>query len=108
MPDLTPSSGGCCACKQALCQALARDCSQRSDYDSLIADVLPCVMQINYTLKRLRVDETGAPSFRPAAGPARVEVLSAPRRGRHHGALEFPVMLSLGPSSAPSPPATAP
>ena len=52
-PDLMPSRG-LLRHKQALCQALARDYGQRSDYDSLIADVLPCVMQINYTLKRLK------------------------------------------------------
>jgi len=85
--------------KQALCQALARDYGQRSDYDSLIADVLPCVMQINYTLKRLK--GWMKPERRHSGlllAPARVEVHYQPL-----GVVgimvpwNFPVMLSLGP-----------
>lgn len=85
--------------KQALCQALARDYGLRSDYDSLIADVLPCVMQINYTLKRLK--GWMKPERRHSGlllAPARVEVHYQPL-----GVVgimvpwNFPVMLSLGP-----------
>ena len=85
--------------KQAMCQALARDYGQRSDYDSLIADVLPCVMQINYTLKRLK--GWMKPERRHSGlllAPARVEVHYQPL-----GVVgimvpwNFPVMLSLGP-----------
>ena len=85
--------------KQALCDALALDYGQRSDYDSLVADILPCVMQINYSLKRLKG------WMRPARrhpglllAPARVEVHYQPL-----GVVgimvpwNFPVMLSLGP-----------
>ncbi|MDX7898883.1 coniferyl aldehyde dehydrogenase [Aeromonas media] len=85
--------------KQPLCDALALDYGQRSDYDSLVADILPCVMQINYSLKRLKG------WMRPARrhpglllAPARVEVHYQPL-----GVIgimvpwNFPVMLSLGP-----------
>ncbi|MEG3025122.1 MAG: coniferyl aldehyde dehydrogenase [Aeromonas sp.] len=85
--------------KQGLCDALARDYGQRSDYDSLIADILPCVMQINYTHKRL--GRWMKPQRRHAGlllAPARVEVHYQPL-----GVVgimvpwNFPVMLSLGP-----------
>ena len=85
--------------KQGLCDALARDYGRRSDYDSLIADILPCVMQINYSQKRLR--RWMKPQRRHAGlllAPARVEVHYQPL-----GVVgimvpwNFPVMLSLGP-----------
>ncbi|WP_439842561.1 coniferyl aldehyde dehydrogenase [Aeromonas taiwanensis] len=96
---LTQLKGALLAHKQALCDALALDYGQRSGYDSLIADILPCVMQINYSLKRLKG------WMRPARrhpglllAPARVEVHYQPL-----GVVgimvpwNFPVMLSLGP-----------
>lgn len=85
--------------KQALCDALARDYGRRSDHDSLIADILPCVMQINYSLRRLK--GWMKPQRRHAGlllTPARVEVHYQPL-----GVVgimvpwNFPVMLSLGP-----------
>ncbi|QSE73091.1 coniferyl aldehyde dehydrogenase [Aeromonas media] len=91
--------GALLAHKQPLCDALVLDYGQRSDYDSLVADILPCVMQINYSLKRLKG------WMRPARrhpglllAPARVEVHYQPL-----GVIgimvpwNFPVMLSLGP-----------
>lgn len=91
--------GALLAHKQPLCDALALDYGQRSDYDSLVADILPCVMQINYSLKRLKG------WMRPVRrhpglllAPARVEVHYQPL-----GVIgimvpwNFPVMLSLGP-----------
>lgn len=96
---LSALKGALLAHKQALCDALALDYGQRSDYDSLVADILPCVMQINYSLKRLKG------WMRPARrhpglllAPARVEVHYQPL-----GVIgimvpwNFPVMLSLGP-----------
>ena len=96
---LTALKSALLAHKQALCDALALDYGQRSDYDSLVADILPCVMQINYSLKRLKG------WMRPARrhpglllAPARVEVHYQPL-----GVIgimvpwNFPVMLSLGP-----------
>ncbi|WP_454009740.1 coniferyl aldehyde dehydrogenase [Aeromonas sp. Marseille-Q7275] len=91
--------GALLAHKQPLCDTLALDYGQRSDYDSLVADILPCVMQINYSLKRLKG------WMRPVRrhpglllAPARVEVHYQPL-----GVIgimvpwNFPVMLSLGP-----------
>lgn len=91
--------GALLAHKQPLCDALALDYGQRSDYDSLVADILPCVMQINYSLKRLKG------WMRPVRrhpglllAPARVEVHYQPL-----GVIgimvpwNFPVMLSMGP-----------
>ena len=96
---LSALKGALLAHKQPLCDALALDYGQRSDYDSLVADILPCVMQINYSLKRLKG------WMRPARrhpglllAPARVEVHYQPL-----GVIgimvpwNFPVMLSLGP-----------
>ncbi|EIS3742248.1 aldehyde dehydrogenase family protein, partial [Aeromonas hydrophila] len=85
--------------KQPLCDALAKDYGQRSDYDSMIADILPCVMQINYTQKRIK--RWMRPHRRHTGlllAPARVEVFYQPL-----GVVgiivpwNFPVMLSLGP-----------
>ncbi|MEZ6929093.1 coniferyl aldehyde dehydrogenase [Aeromonas sp. S16(2024)] len=91
--------GALLAHKQPLCDALALDYGQRSDYDSLVADILPCVMQINYSLKRLK--GWMRPVRRHSGlllAPARVEVHYQPL-----GVIgimvpwNFPVMLSLGP-----------
>ncbi|MCZ4263156.1 aldehyde dehydrogenase family protein, partial [Limimaricola sp. G21655-S1] len=81
------------------CKALAADYGQRSHYDSLIADVLPCIMQINYTQNRLK---SWMQPHRRHTGlllaPAKVEVHFQPL-----GVVgiivpwNFPVMLSLGP-----------
>lgn len=96
---LTQLKGALLAHKQALCDALALDYGQRSGYDSLIADILPCVMQINDSLKRLKGwmrPERRHPGLLLA--PARVEVHYQPL-----GVVgimvpwNFPVMLSLGP-----------
>lgn len=96
---LTQLKGALLAHKQALCDALALDYGQRSGYDSLIADILPCVMQINYSLKRLKGwmrPERRHPGLLLAL--ARVEVHYQPL-----GVVgimvpwNFPVMLSLGP-----------
>lgn len=97
--QLSALKGALLAHKQPLCDALALDYGKRSDYDSLVADILPCVMQINYSLKRLKG------WMRPARrhpglllAPARVEVHYQPL-----GVIgimvpwNFPVMLSLGP-----------
>ncbi|UCP13737.1 coniferyl aldehyde dehydrogenase [Aeromonas media] len=96
---LSALKGTLLAHKQALCDALALDYGQRSDYDSLVADILPCVMQINYSLKRLK--GWMKPARRHPGlllAPARVEVHYQPL-----GVIgimvpwNFPVILSLGP-----------
>lgn len=96
---LSALKGALLAHKQPLCDALALDYGQRSDYDSLVADILPCVMQINYSLKRLK--GWMSPARRHPGlllAPARVEVHYQPL-----GVIgimvpwNFPVMLSLGP-----------
>ena len=96
---LSALKGALLAHKQPLCDALALDYGQRSDYDSLVADILPCVMQINYSLKRLKgwmKPVRRHPGLLLA--PARVEVHYQPL-----GVVgimvpwNFPVMLSLGP-----------
>lgn len=85
--------------RQGLCDALTKDYGRRSDYDSLLADILPCVLQINYSLKRLK--GWMKPQRRHAGlllTPARVEVHYQPL-----GVVgimvpwNFPVMLSLCP-----------
>ncbi len=85
--------------KTALCEALNQDYGQRSQQDSLMADVLPCVMNISYTIKHLK--KWMKPSKRHAGlllAPAKVEVVHQPL-----GVIgivvpwNFPVMLSLGP-----------
>lgn len=85
--------------KKALCQALDQDFGQRSNHDSLISDVLPCIQNINYTVKRLK--KWMKPSRRHAGlllAPAKVEVIYQPL-----GVVgiivpwNFPVMLSMGP-----------
>lgn len=80
-------------------EALAQDYGQRSAFDTRISDLLPCVLQINYTRRRLR--RWMAPSRRHAG------LLLAPASVRVHyqplgvvGIMvpwNFPVMLSIGP-----------
>lgn len=85
--------------KQVLCEALSRDYGQRSHQDTLIADILPCVAQLNYTRKHLK--KWMKPSRRHPGlmlAPAKVEVIYQPL-----GVVgiivpwNFPIMLSLGP-----------
>ncbi|QUJ67363.1 coniferyl aldehyde dehydrogenase [Photobacterium sp. GJ3] len=85
--------------QDALCEALSKDFGHRSHQDTLISDILPCVGQINYTLKRLK--KWMRPSRRHAGlllAPAKVEVVYQPV-----GVVgivvpwNFPVMLSIGP-----------
>ncbi|ELR64081.1 Aldehyde dehydrogenase [Photobacterium marinum] len=87
------------AMKEPLCEALSQDYGQRSHHDSLMADVLPCVMNINYNLKHLK--KWMKPSRRHAGillAPAKVDVIYQPL-----GVIgivvpwNFPVMLSIGP-----------
>ncbi|RWX54280.1 coniferyl aldehyde dehydrogenase [Photobacterium chitinilyticum] len=85
--------------KVPLCEALSQDYGQRSTHDTLMADILPCVMNINYTIKHLK--KWMKPSRRHAGlmlAPAKVEVIYQPL-----GVVgivvpwNFPVMLSIGP-----------
>lgn len=85
--------------KTPLCEALSQDYGQRSTHDSLMADILPCVTNINYTIKHLK--KWMKPSRRHSGlmlAPAKVEVIYQPL-----GVVgivvpwNFPVMLSLGP-----------
>ncbi|GAB3529441.1 coniferyl aldehyde dehydrogenase [Photobacterium alginatilyticum] len=85
--------------KTPLCEALSQDYGQRSTHDSLMADILPCVTNINYTIKHLK--RWMKPSRRHSGlmlAPAKVEVIYQPL-----GVVgivvpwNFPVMLSLGP-----------
>ncbi|AJR07131.1 coniferyl aldehyde dehydrogenase [Photobacterium gaetbulicola] len=85
--------------RDPLCQALAEDYGQRHHQDTLVADIVPCINNINYTLTRLK--RWMKPSRRHAGlmlSPAKVTV--------HHQPVgvvgivvpwNFPVMLSLGP-----------
>jgi coniferyl-aldehyde dehydrogenase len=82
-----------------LVAALNADYGQRSTEDSLISDVLPCVMNINYTIKRLK--KWMKPQRRSAGlllSPASIEVHYQPL-----GVIgvvvpwNFPIMLSVGP-----------
>jgi len=85
--------------KDKLVGALNKDYGQRPADDSLIADIMPCVMNINYTIKRLK--KWMKPQRRHAGlllAPASVEVHYQPL-----GVIgimvpwNFPVMLSIGP-----------
>ncbi|WP_428456688.1 coniferyl aldehyde dehydrogenase [Photobacterium makurazakiensis] len=85
--------------KTALCQALEQDYGQRSHQDSLIADIMPSIANINYNLRRLK--KWMKPSRRHAGlmlAPAKVSVHYQPV-----GVVgiivpwNFPVTLSLGP-----------
>lgn len=83
----------------ALCDALSADFGYRSRYDSLISDILPCVLAINYSVRRVR--RWMRPQRRSAGlllNPARVKVYYQPL-----GVVgivvpwNFPLMLSIGP-----------
>ncbi|WP_434357808.1 coniferyl aldehyde dehydrogenase [Parasalinivibrio latis] len=85
--------------KQALCDAMSADYGHRSLDDSLIADILPCVLNINYTRRKLK--RWMKPSRRNPGlllHPASVSVHYQPK-----GVVgiivpwNFPVMLSIGP-----------
>ncbi|PHR85244.1 MAG: coniferyl-aldehyde dehydrogenase [Colwellia sp.] len=82
-----------------LVNALNQDYGQRPKQDSLIADIMPCIVNINYTIKRL--NKWMKPQRRHAGlllAPAKVEVHYQPL-----GVIgimvpwNFPVMLSIGP-----------
>ncbi len=82
-----------------LVSALEQDYGQRSSQDTIIADILPCVMNINYTVKNLK--KWMKPQRRHAGlllAPAKVTVHYQPL-----GVIgimvpwNFPVMLSIGP-----------
>ncbi|TKB48667.1 coniferyl aldehyde dehydrogenase [Ferrimonas sediminicola] len=82
-----------------LCDALERDYQGRSRQDSLLSDILPCVMNLRYSSKHLK--QWFKPEKRRAGlllAPARVEVHYQPL-----GVVgivvpwNFPVMLSIGP-----------
>ncbi|MDP2544041.1 aldehyde dehydrogenase family protein [Photobacterium damselae subsp. piscicida] len=87
------------AYKKPLCQALHQDYGNRSQYDTLLSDILPCVQNINYTIKHLK--RWLEPSKRHAGlllMPAKLQVHYQPL-----GVVgiivpwNFPVMLSIGP-----------
>jgi len=82
-----------------LVAALNKDYGQRSAQDTLISDILPCVMNINYTIKNLK--KWMKPQRRNAGlllSPAKVAVHYQPL-----GVVgimvpwNFPVMLAIGP-----------
>lgn len=82
-----------------LVQALNRDYGNRSVDDSMISDILPCINNINYTLKHLK--KWMKPSSRHAGlllAPAKIKVHFQPL-----GVVgiivpwNFPIMLSIGP-----------
>lgn len=85
--------------QQQIISALAKDYGHRASYDTLIADILPCVNLINYSCKHL--SKWIKPSKRHAGlllAPAKVTVHYQPL-----GVIgiitpwNFPVMLSIGP-----------
>lgn len=85
--------------QEQLCQALNEDYGYRSEFDSLLADILPSIQQLNYTLKNLK--RWMKPSARHSGlllFPSSVKVHYQPV-----GVVgvivpwNFPVFLSLGP-----------
>lgn len=85
--------------KDELVVALDKDYGHRSTQDTLISDIMPCVMNINYTIKHLK--KWMKPQRRHAGlllSPAKVNVHYQPL-----GVIgimtpwNFPVMLSIGP-----------
>ena len=85
--------------QERICAALDADYTGRSMQDTLIADILPCVMNIKYSCKKLK--KWLRPERRHAGlllAPARIKVHYQPL-----GVVgivvpwNFPVMLSLGP-----------
>ncbi|GIU48421.1 aldehyde dehydrogenase [Shewanella sairae] len=87
------------AYQQELVEALNRDYGNRSVDDSMISDIMPCINNINYSLKHLK--RWMKPSSRHAGlllAPAKVKVHYQPL-----GVVgiivpwNFPIMLSVGP-----------
>ncbi|WP_028766201.1 coniferyl aldehyde dehydrogenase [Shewanella fidelis] len=85
--------------QQQLVEALNRDYGNRSVDDSMISDIMPCINNINYSLKHLK--KWMKPSSRHAGlllAPAKVKVHYQPL-----GVVgiivpwNFPIMLSVGP-----------
>lgn len=85
--------------QEQLVDALSRDYGNRSIDDSMISDILPCINNINYSLKHLK--KWMKPSSRHAGlllSPAKIKVHYQPL-----GVVgiivpwNFPVMLSVGP-----------
>jgi len=85
--------------QESIIEALSKDYGHRPTQDSIIGDILPCVMNINYTIKKLK--KWMKPSRRSAGlllAPATVRVEYQPL-----GVIgimvpwNFPVMLSVGP-----------
>ena len=85
--------------KQPLADALNRDYGSRSTDDTLISDIMPCINNVNYSLKNLK--KWMKPSHRHAGlllAPAKINVQYQPL-----GVVgiivpwNFPVMLSVGP-----------
>ncbi|MEZ8101130.1 coniferyl aldehyde dehydrogenase [Vibrio bivalvicida] len=85
--------------RSAICQAASDDYGKRSIRDTLMADILPCIQNIDYTIENLQA--WSAPSVRePGAllAGSEVEVIYQPK-----GVIgivtpwNFPVMLSVGP-----------
>jgi len=96
---LTALKAALIAHQQQLIAALNEDYGQRPEQDTMLADILPCVMNINYTLKRLK--KWMKPHRRSAGlllSPATVRVEYQPL-----GVVgimvpwNFPIMLSVGP-----------
>ncbi|MFC0058852.1 coniferyl aldehyde dehydrogenase [Vibrio inusitatus] len=82
-----------------ICEAMNQDYGKRSVQDTLIADVLPCIANIDYSLEHMQ--EWMTPSVRSAGALlslSKVEVVYQPK-----GLVgivtpwNFPVMLSVGP-----------
>ncbi len=82
-----------------LCDAIDQDYGHRAYYDTIWGDLLPCINQINYTIKHLK--KWMKPSKRQAGlllTPAKVTVCHQPL-----GVVgivvpwNFPIMLSMGP-----------
>jgi len=90
---------GLIAHQDKLIEALQQDYGQRPANDTMLADILPCVMNINYTLKKLK--KWMKPQRRSAGlllSPATIRVEYQPL-----GVVgivvpwNFPIMLSIGP-----------
>lgn len=87
------------ALQQQIIDALAKDYGHRSNNDTVISDIMPCINNINYTIKHLKA--WMKPSKRHAGlllSPSKVSVHYQPL-----GVIgiivpwNFPVMLSIGP-----------
>lgn len=82
-----------------ICVSMSKDYGQRSAQDTLVADILPCIANIDYSLEHIA--DWMAPSVRSAGAllsMSNVEVMYQPK-----GVIgivtpwNFPVMLSIGP-----------